>query len=111
MAAIVQDLSRLEKAVDILDAIYRHRKQNPTTKSDEAYYELMLDYNRRLLLAKADGRPIGSIVVNDIVDGSKVIITELVPYNGNYTYDILPSGETRTYWADGVLLKSTIRSD
>ena len=32
MAAIVQDLSRLEKAVDILDAIYRHRKQNPTQR-------------------------------------------------------------------------------
>jgi hypothetical protein len=59
----------------------------------------------------ADGRPIGSIVVSDIVDGSKVIITELVPYHGDYTYDILPSGDTRTYWADGVLLRSTIRSE
>ncbi len=59
----------------------------------------------------ADGRPIGSIVVSDVVDGSKVIIAELVPYHGDYTYDILPSGDTRTYWADGVLLRSTMRSD
>jgi hypothetical protein len=58
----------------------------------------------------ADGRPIGSIVVGDIVDGSRVIIAELVPYQGDYTYDILPSGDTKTYWANGVLLRSTIRS-
>jgi hypothetical protein len=58
----------------------------------------------------ADGRPIGSIVVGDIVDGGRVIIAELVPYQGDYTYDILPSGDTRTYWANGVLLRSTISS-
>lgn len=58
----------------------------------------------------ADGRPIGSIVVGDIVDGARVIIAELVPYQGDYTYDILPSGDTRTYWANGVLLRSTIHS-
>ncbi len=58
----------------------------------------------------ADGRPIGSIVLSDTVDGARVIIAELVPYQGDYTYDILPSGDTRTYWANGVLLRSTIRS-
>jgi hypothetical protein len=58
----------------------------------------------------ADGRPIGSIVVGDTLDGASVILSELVPYQGEYTYDILPSGDTGTYWANGVLLKSTIRS-
>lgn len=58
----------------------------------------------------ADGRPIGSIVVGDTLDGSMVKLAELVPYKGDYTYDILPSGDTGTYWANGVLLKSTIRS-
>ncbi len=57
-----------------------------------------------------DGRPIGSIVVGDIVDGARVIIAELVPYQGDYTYDILPSGNTRTYWANGVPLRSTMGS-
>jgi hypothetical protein len=58
----------------------------------------------------ADGRPIGRIAVGDVVDGARVIIAEPVPYRGDYTYDILPSGDTRTYWANGVLLRSTIRS-
>lgn len=58
----------------------------------------------------ADGRPIGSIVVGDTLDGARVILAELVPYQGDYTYDILPSGDTKTYWANGVLLRSTMRS-
>ncbi|MCE8428077.1 MAG: hypothetical protein J5U19_06805 [Candidatus Methanoperedens sp.] len=58
----------------------------------------------------ADGRPIGSIVVGDTLDGARIILAELVPYQGDYTYDILPSGDTGTYWANGVLLKSTIHS-
>lgn len=53
----------------------------------------------------ADGRPIGSIVVGDTLDGSMVKLAELVPYKGDYTYDILPSGDTGTYWANGVLFE------
>ncbi len=58
----------------------------------------------------ADGRFVGSIVVGDIVDGERVVIAEIVPYEGDYTYDLLPSGDTRTYWANGILLRSTIHS-
>jgi hypothetical protein len=58
----------------------------------------------------ADGRLIGSIIAGDIVDGERVVIAEIVPYEGDYTYDLLPSGDTRTYWANGILLRSTIRS-
>ncbi len=72
----------------------------------------MLDDGRQIYVSPnhplADGRPIGRIEVGDIVDGARVIMTELVPYQGNYTYDILPSGDTRTYWANGILLKSSI---
>ncbi len=56
----------------------------------------------------ADGRTLGSILQGEIVDGAEVIIAESVPYKGEYTYDILPSGDTGTYWADGVLVRSTI---
>jgi hypothetical protein len=58
----------------------------------------------------ADGRPLGSISAGDLVEGSKVIVAEEVPYKGGYTYDILPSGETGTYWANGVLLRSTLKN-
>jgi hypothetical protein len=75
---------------------------------------IVLDDGRQVYVSPnhqlADGRPIGSIAVGDIVDSAKVIMAELVPYQGNYTYDILPSGETRTYWANGILLRSSIRS-
>ncbi len=56
----------------------------------------------------ADGRTLGSILPGDIVDGAQVIIAESIPYKGDYTYDILPSGDTGTYWANGILVRSTI---
>lgn len=74
---------------------------------------VVLDDGRQVYVSPnhplADCRPIVSIAAGDIVDGAKVIMAELVPYQGNYTYDILPSGDTRTYWADGILLRSSIR--
>jgi len=56
----------------------------------------------------ADGRPLCSLGVGDVVDGSRVSGWELVPYAGDHTYDLLPSGPTGFYWANGVLLSSTI---
>jgi len=56
----------------------------------------------------ADGRPLGSVRVGDVVDGSRVSGWELVPYAGERTYDLLPAGPTGLYWANGVLLSSTL---
>jgi len=56
----------------------------------------------------ADGRPLGSLALGDAVDGSRVSGWELVPYAGDRTYDLLPAGPTGTYWANGVLLSSTL---
>jgi hypothetical protein len=42
------------------------------------------------------------------VDGSKVTLWELVPYQGSRTYDLLPAGATGQYWANGILLSSTL---
>jgi len=56
----------------------------------------------------ADGRPLGSLVVGDLVDGSTVTRWELVPYLGGSTYDLLPAGPTGTYWANGIRLSSTL---
>jgi hypothetical protein len=33
---------------------------------------------------------------------------ELVPYAGDRTYDLLPAGPTGAYWANGILLSSTL---
>ncbi len=56
----------------------------------------------------ADGRIFAHISQGDIVDGSKVITAELVSYRRKATYDLLPSGYTGLYWANGILVKSTI---
>jgi|SRR3989344_4948296 len=55
-----------------------------------------------------DGRTIGELSMGDILDGHRVKDITLVSYTEGYTYDILPSGETGFYWANGVLLDSTL---
>jgi hypothetical protein len=55
----------------------------------------------------ADGRPLGSLAAGDVLDGSRVVLWELVPYVGDRTYDLLPAGPTGTYWANRILLSST----
>ncbi|HYL66838.1 MAG TPA: Hint domain-containing protein [Nitrosopumilaceae archaeon] len=57
----------------------------------------------------ADGRLFGDLLVGDTLDGSKIKSAEQVPYNGTYTYDILPSGQTGFYWADGIPVASTLK--
>lgn len=56
-----------------------------------------------------DGRIIGALVVGELYDGARIVGVEIVPYNEGATYDVLPSGETGFYFANGVLLGSTLR--
>jgi hypothetical protein len=56
-----------------------------------------------------DGRHAGELAAGAELDGSVVISAELVPYVGGRTYDVLPAGQTGFYWANGVLLASTLR--
>lgn len=58
----------------------------------------------------ADGRPIGLLAIGDQVDGATVAGVGSVPNADGWTYDLLPSGASGVYWADGVLLGSTLRS-
>ena len=44
----------------------------------------------------------------EILDGAKVVLIEKVRYSGSYVYDLLPAGETGLYWANGVLLGSSL---
>ena len=55
-------------------------------------------------------RPLGDYRVGDILDGSVVISVELVAYTVGATYDVLPAGDTGFYWANGILLGSTLAS-
>ncbi len=57
----------------------------------------------------ADGRRVGDLAAGDTLDGARIASVERVTYAGGATYDILPAGTTGFYWANGVLLGSTLR--
>jgi hypothetical protein len=73
---------------------------------------LVLEDGRELVASPghplADGRRLGTIVAGDRLDNSRVVLTEIVGWEGSYTYDILPSSETGLYYANGILLRSTL---
>ncbi len=74
---------------------------------------LVLNDGRELFVSPGhptvDGRTVGDLAHGDLYGGAFVISTERVPYAERATYDILPSGETGFYWANGILIGSTLR--
>jgi Hint domain len=56
----------------------------------------------------ADGRRIGDLRVGDLLDGSRIVAAEQLPYGGGETFDIAVSGATGIYLAGGIPLGSTI---
>ena len=57
----------------------------------------------------AEGRALGNYETGDILDGAVVESVESVTYNTGATHDILPEGPTGFYWANEILLLSTIK--
>lgn len=55
-----------------------------------------------------DGQPISTLSVGQRFEGTHVTSDTRVVYGKPYTYDLLPAGPTHTYFADGVLLGSTL---
>jgi hypothetical protein len=55
-----------------------------------------------------DGRYLGDLKPGDQVDGATVVSANLEAYRGGTTFDLLPSGSSGAYWANGVLLASTL---
>jgi hypothetical protein len=56
----------------------------------------------------AEGRLLGDYRVGGSLDGALVIAVERASYENEATYDLLPSGTTGLYWANGILLRSTL---
>lgn len=73
---------------------------------------LILDDGRELFASPGhptvDGRNVGDLALNDLYDGVSIVSVQRVPYGESATYDVLSSGETGFYWANGVLLSSTL---
>ncbi len=57
----------------------------------------------------ADGRTLADLKVGDMLDSARVITVERVRYEGSATFDILPAGATGLYWANGILIGSTLK--
>jgi hypothetical protein len=55
-----------------------------------------------------DGRTLGELRVGDILDGGGVVSVETIRLHDSGTYDVLPSGASGAYWANGILLRSTL---
>ena len=74
---------------------------------------LILNDGRELFVSPGhptiDGRTVGNLEPGDLYDGVSVVSAKRVSYDQNATYDILPSGDTGFYWANGILIGSTLR--
>lgn len=73
---------------------------------------LVLIDGRELLVSPGhktgDGRQAGLLKAGDELDGSVITRWELVPYSGERTYDLLPAGPNGRYWANDILMSSTL---
>jgi hypothetical protein len=56
----------------------------------------------------ADGRQLGTLALDDVIDGSRIVALESLPYGGGETFDLVASGATGAYYADGIALGSTL---
>lgn len=49
-------IENVNRVVEILNQMYRHRQARPTVKSEELYYQYMADYNQRIAQAREEGK-------------------------------------------------------
>jgi len=56
----------------------------------------------------ADGRSFGDLQTGDWLGSLRVLSVKWVPYDGAFTYDILPDSDSGLYFAGGALIGSTI---
>ena len=74
--------------------------------------DLVLDDGRSLTASPghplADGRALEELVIGEIMDGARVVSAKRVTYQETHTYDVLPQGSTGLYWANEILIASTL---
>ena len=57
----------------------------------------------------ADGRLVRDLRVDETYDNATIQFIELVPYKDTKTHDLLPAGDTGFYFANGILMGSTLK--
>ena len=78
MKAGTFDPTKLDRIIEVLDSLRQHRVEHPRDKSDELYYELLVNYYRGIVDAKQQGRL--------VVDVKPFVPTEIF-----YAMDVVPS--------------------
>lgn len=86
---------------------------NTFVPPDHKVIKLVLSDGRMLFVSPGhptvDGRTAADLAPGALYDGARVVSSDLILYNNEATYDLLPSGETGFYFANGILLGSTLR--
>ncbi len=81
--------------------------------ADHQMIHLALDDGRELTASPghptADGRTLGNLQPGDLLDGAHIVRLNRIPYTEPATYDLLPAGDTGFYWANGILVGSTLK--
>ena len=57
----------------------------------------------------ADGRSFADLSAGGTLDGQRIVTAELVPFEHAHTYDILPASDTKSYFAAGARIGTTLR--
>jgi hypothetical protein len=106
MSVWTQDADGNRKAVPVL------RTSMTPVRQDHPVVHLRLSDGRELFASPGhptmDNRTIGSLQIGDRMDGAAVTAADTIPYHGGSTHDLLPAGDTGSYRANGVLLRSTL---
>lgn len=102
----------IDKASHRVSGIVTKTSKVPVPSTHQMVH-LVLDDGRELFVSPGhpttDGQTIGNLAPGDLYDNASVISTNRVSYGESATYDILPSGDTGFYWANGILIGSTLR--
>jgi hypothetical protein len=83
------------------------------TPGSHLMLRLVLSDGRVLVAAGAhpavDGTYLRQLHLGQRYDGATVVAIEWISSTAPATFDLLPAGSTRTYWANGILIGSTLK--
>lgn len=88
------------------------QKTKRIVSKDHKMAHIILKDGRELIVSPGhptiDNREIGNLAEGQILDKSQIVSVQIMSYKEKYTYDILPFGDTGGYWANNILIGSTL---
>lgn len=88
-----------------------------TSKAEVKNFKILkVTFNDGTVLQISPGHPTSDkrlfkeLMLGDIVDNRMVTEIKQIPYTYKYTYDILPDSESGSYYANGILVGSTLKN-